>query len=258
MKESSKTLKIAVFTFLTVLLVMGVSPSVYTVKAQVDVTINILLSIGGTTDPAAGTQTYTSGQSATFSATPDSNYFFDYWTIVDPSATVTTNSTNPLTLTLTAGTYTIQPLFQPLNIAIQGGPPAPSPSSDAVVIVLAAVGGTTTPGPGTYMLTSATSLNLEATPLSGWQFDHWLIGGYPLSHGAYSFTDTPTDNPYNVNHGYGYTYSYQPVFSLVSSSSSATPTPKVPEFPSAVVVGVVIALIAVLLCSGIYSYGKRK
>jgi hypothetical protein len=257
MKESSKTLKIAVFTFLTVLLVMGVSPSVYTVKAQNDVTVNIFSSIGGTTDPGAGTQTYTSGQNATFSATADSGYFFAYWTIVDPSATVTVDSTNPLTLNLTAGTYTIQPSFQPFNIAIPALAPSPSPSV-AVVIVLAAVGGTVSPGPGTYTLSNAAALNLVATPLSGWKFDHWLIGGYPLSHGAYTFTDTPTNNPYNVNHGYGYTYSYQPVFSLVSSSSSATPTPTVPEISSAAMVGVVVALIVVLLGSGIYAYRKRK
>jgi hypothetical protein len=257
MKVSSKTLKIAVFTFLSVLLIISVSPSVCTVKAQNNVTVNLLSSIGGTTDPAAGTQTYTSGQNATFTATADAGYFFADWTVVDPSAAVTEYTDNPLTLNLTAGTYSIQPLFQALNIPFPAAVPSPNPSSEAVVIVLAAIGGTTSPGPGTYTLANAASVNLVATPLNGWKFDNWVIGGYPLNHGSYAFTDTPTNNPYNVNHGYGYTYSYQPVFSLVSSSSSTTPAPT-PEFSSVAVIGVIVALVAVLLGSGIYAYGKRK
>ena len=92
----------------------------------------------------------------------------------------------------------------------------------AIVVVLSAVGGTTSPAPGTYALENATSLQLTATPDSGWIFDHWVIGGYPLTHGAYSFTDTPTDNPYNVNHGYGNTYTYQPVFSPTSTTYTNT------------------------------------
>jgi List-Bact-rpt repeat protein len=258
MKISSKMLKSAVFAFLTVLLVIGIGPSLYTVKAQGDVTVNTLSSMGGTTIPGAGTQSLTSGQSASFVAMPDSGYFFAYWTIVDPSSNVTSNAANPLTLNLTAGTYSIQANFQPLNVQVLVAVPSPNPSSEAVVIVMSGIGGTTSPGPGTYTLANAASLNLVATPLSGWKFDHWVIGGYPLSHGAYSFTDTPTDNPYNVNHGYGYTYSYQPVFSLVSTSSSSSPTPTTPEFPSIAIIGVVIALIAVLLGTGLYAYGKRK
>ena len=252
-------LKIAVFTFLTVLLVMVVSPSVCTVKAQSDVTINILSAIGGTTSPTAGTQTYNSGQTATFTATADGADFFAYWTVQPPSGSVTENTDNPLTITLTAGTYNIQAVFQPLNVAIPAPAPSPNPSTQAVVIILSAVGGTTSPAPGTYTLANAASLQLTATALNGWVFDHWVIGGYPLTHGGYNFTDTPTDNPYNVNHGYGYTYSYQPVFSLTSSSPS-TPSvaPTTPEFSSAAILGVVITLIAVLLISGIYTQRKRK
>ena len=117
-------------------------------------------------------------------------------------------------------------------------------------MVLAGVGGTTSPAPGTYALANATSLDLTATPLSGWTFDHWVIGGYPLTHGTYSFTDTPTNNPYNVNHGYGYTYSYQPVFSPTSTTS----TP-VPEFSG--VAAIVIALALVSIAFGTYAYRQK-
>jgi hypothetical protein len=131
------------------------------------------------------------------------------------------------------------------------------PTSVAVVVVVSAEGGATNPGPGTYTLINATSLELTATPLSGWKFDNWVIGGYPRSSGVYSVTDTLTSNPYNVNYGYGYVYTYQPVFSLISSSS-ATPTPTTPEFSSASAILVAVALAAVLVISGAYAYRRRQ
>jgi len=257
LKISSKMMRIAVFTFLTVLLVMGVAPSVSTVKAQGTATVNILESLGGTSTPAPGTSTYADGTAVSLTATPDTGYVFGYWEI-SSSAGVNLTTDNPATLTVSDSLdYTVQPMFIPYNEpAFVPAIPLPPSSSEAIVIVLPSVGGTTSPGPGTYELANAASLELTATALSGWVFDNWVIGGYPLSHGAYSFTDTPTNNPYNVDHGYGYTYSYQPVFSLVSSSS--TPTPKVPEFPTPALIGIAIALIAVLVGSGVYAYGKRK
>ncbi len=258
MKISSKMLKTSVFTFLAILLVVGASPFLCTVKAQSTASVTIVSSIGGTTSPGPGTQLYSSGVSETVTATPDAGYFFDHWILLEPESGPTVYTDNPLTLSLPAGIYQLQPVFGIFNVTIPIALPGPAPvTTDAVVVVVYGVGGTTNPGPGTYLLANAASLNLMATPLSGWKFDHWVIGGYPMSHGSYSFTDTPTDNPYNVNHGYGNAYYYQPVFSLVSSSS-ATPTATTPEFSSAAVIGVVVALIAVLLASGLYAYGKRK
>lgn len=256
MKISSKMLKIAVFTFLAILLVVGAAPFLCTVKAQSTANVTILSSIGGTTSPGPGLQTYSNGASDTFTATPDGGYFFNHWILLNTATGTTDYNDNPLTVSLAAGTYTLQPVFEAFNVTIPIPVPAPPTTTDAVVIVLYGTGGTTTPGPGTYLLANAASLNLMATPLNGWKFDHWLIGGYPLTHGSYSFTDTPTDNPYNVNHGYGNTYSYQPVFSLVTSTSATpTPTPTVPELP---IVGVAVALVGVLVVSGVYAYGKRK
>lgn len=258
MLHSSKILKIAVFTFFVVLLVTGISPSISTVKAQGTATVNILASIGGTSSPAPGTYTYSDGTVVTLTATPElSTYVFSYWEI-SSSAGVNLTTTNPASLTVSDSlNYTVQPMFIPYNEpAFVSAVPSPPSSSIAVVIVLSSVGGTTSPGAGTYELANAASLELTATPLSGWVFDHWVIGGYPLSHGSYSFTDTPTNNPYNVNHGYGYTYSYQPVFSLVSTSVS--PTSTIPEVPSGAVIAVVIALVALLIGSGLYAHRKRK
>jgi hypothetical protein len=245
--------------FLILLLLAVALVSMNPVKAQGTATVNVLVSLGGSTTPS-GTSTYADGTVVTLNATPGSAYTFAYWEISSSSG-VNLTTDNPTTFMVSDSlTYTVQPVFQPINepVFVPAVPSAPT-SSIAVVIVLASVGGTTSPGAGTYELSNATSLTLTATPLSGWVFDNWVIGGYPLSHGGYSFTDTPTNNPYNVNHGYGYTYSYQPVFSLVSSSTS-TPTtvPTTPEFPSAGIIGVVAILIVVLLGSGIYEYRKRQ
>ena len=125
-------------------------------------------------------------------------------------------------------------------------------STSAIVSILASVGGTTSPAPGTYALADATSFNITAMPLSGWLFSHWVIYGPDLSHGGAPFTATPTDNPYNVNHGYGNKYSYQPVFTPVGST---TPTPTVPEFSGLATVIVAVAL--VVLAFGTYTF-KRK
>jgi hypothetical protein len=103
-----------------------------------------------------------------------------------------------------------------------------------------------------YAIANAANLQLTATAMSGYVFSHWVIGGYPLSHGAYSFTDTPSNNPYTVDHGYGYTYTYQPVFNAVSPATS--PTPVTPELSS---VAAAIALIAVALFAGIYKFKQR-
>jgi hypothetical protein len=189
-----------------------------------------------------------------FTATPLDSYVFLYW-IVFTSAGANTVTDNPATITVNGGvSYSIQAVFQPLNVNL---PPVITPiinaTNEAIVVVLAGVGGTTTPTPGIYAFVNDTVFNITAIPNSGWKFDHWVISGGPLTgHGGYSFTDTPTDNPYNVNHGYGYTYDYQPVFSPTSSTS---PTPTVSEFSTST--AIIIAVILVIVAFGTYAYTKR-
>lgn len=152
------------------------------------------------------------------------------------------------TVTVNGGvSYSIQAVFQPLNVNL---PPVITPiinaTNEAIVVVLAGV-------EGIYAFVNATVFNITAIPNSGWKFDHWVISGGPLTgHGGYSFTDTPTDNPYNVNHGYGYTYDYHPVFSPTSSTS---PTPTVSEFSTST--AIIIAAILVIVAFGTYAYTKR-
>jgi hypothetical protein len=247
MVKSKKFFALTLIISLTVLAtIAGV------LNAQTQATVNILASIGGTTDPAAGTTTYADGTSVTFTATPDSGSVFNNWIIATGEGTSTV-SENPITIPVVGGTtYDVQAVFSPL-LPPPGVTNLPTNmATAAIVVVLAGAGGTTTPIPGSYALADATQLNLTATALSGWQFSHWVIYGPNLSHGGYPYTATPTDNPYNVNHGYGNTYSYQPVFIPLETTE---PTPTVPEFSGIAVVGLAFALVAVAVGTIVY---KRK
>lgn len=139
----------------------------------------------------------------------------------------------------------------------------PDLSKAAIVVVLAANGGTTSPAPGTYALADATQLMLTATPLSGWQFSHWIISGQPMNHGIYSFTATPTDNPYTVDHGYGNQYAYQPVFTPIGSATP-TPTPSTGgtsgsgiSTETIIIIALVVVIIIILIAFGIYASRKK-
>jgi hypothetical protein len=241
--------KKAFFTLIvlaSLLLLIAFNPYVAHVKAQGTATVDMLTSLGGSTTPT-GTTTYPDGTVVTLTATEGSGFVFQYWTIVTSTETIL-SADNPYDLTVSdSTTYGIQATFLPINVA---EPPLPyynGTSGQAVVVLLAAIGGTTSPAAGTYAFTNAKAFSITATPASGWTFDHWLIGGYPLSHGAYSFTAMPTDNPYNVNHGYGYTYSYQPVFSPTT----------VPEI-SAVILPAILAIIFIVGELTTYTFRKRK
>jgi len=245
---------LTLIVLISMLFAVVINQNIPSVKAQGQTTVNVLSSIGGTTSPDAGNYTYTSGSSDTFTATPDDSDIFLYW-IVQSSAGANTITDNPTTITFTQDNYNIQAVFQPLNATL---PPIFAPSFNsanwAIVVVVAGLGGTTNPSPGVYAYANATTVNLTATPNSGWEFSHWVISGGPLTgHGAFPFTDTPTNNPYQVGHGYGYTYDYQPVFTPISSTSAS---PSVGEFSS--ITAIIIALILVTIAFGAYSYKKSK
>ncbi len=238
-----KTSKILVVILLTATLLMPIV-SLNLAKAQSQATVDMIASVGGTTVPSGDNNTYADGTVVTLTATAGNGFLFQYWAIVS-SAGGTQDLNNPTTLTVKGGeTYAVQAVFQPINFQ----PPATQTTSatNAIVVVLASVGGTTTPAAGIYAVADASQLKLTATPISGFKFDHWVIGGTPLNHGAYNFTGTPTDNPYTVDHGYGNTYTYQPVFS---------PTNAVPEFSSLATVAMALVLVAIAF--GTYAY-KRK
>jgi len=257
MLKPSKSLQVSALVLLSLaLLLAAINPNIITVKAQASATVDIISSVGGTTDPAAGTYTYADGTTVTLTANPGIAFNFTYWEIVTSAGGIL-DYNNPTTLTVnaTVGTYVIQVVFVPLEAPLSQAQLTTTSdlSTAAIVVVLAAAGGTTTPAAGTYALANAGSFNLTAVADSGWVFDHWVISGTPMNHGAYSYTATPTNNPYNVNHGYGNTYTYQPVFSPVSSTSS-TATP-INEFSSAA--AIIMVMILVIVSFGAYAYTKK-
>jgi len=265
--KTTKNLKIFALVLLTsALLLMTVTPNLPSVKAQANITVTVFTSVGGTTTPAAGNATYASGATVALAATPGTGFYCSNWVIVSAAGS-SGDYNNPTTFSASASTgYAVQAVFDPIEAIPTVAPEQPTTlptlvpdttvqpntSGDAIVVVVAGVGGSVSPAPGVYALASAATLQLTATASTGFTFSHWVIGGYPLSHGGYSFTDTPTQNPYDVEHGYGYTYSYQPVFNAITPVTSVTP---IPEFASAAALITVMALIIIAFAA--YGFAKK-
>jgi hypothetical protein len=245
----SKKSKVISFALLATLLMIAVQSA--GVNAQSQGSINMLSSIGGTTDPAPGTTSYNDGTTITLTATPDSGSVFQYW-IISTTAGSSTDSANPTTLPAIAGiTYDVQAVFQPIQAPVNASLPA-ALADAAIVVVLSSSGGTTSPAPGTYAFANATSLTLTAKPDQGWTFDHWVIAaptGSSLSHGPYPFNPIPNDNPYTVDHGYGGTYSYQAVFA---------PTSAIPEFSPNSAALIAFGLVIATIAFGLYAVKRKK
>ncbi len=219
MNISAKTSKIFVITLLSAILLLSISPIAI---AQGQGSVTLLDSLGGSTDPAAGpTVSYDAGTGVTLTATPLDGYVFVQWVIATATGSDVV-SDNPYTLTVAASTdYAVQPIFDVLQ-QVPGGVPVTDFKTAAIVVVLKGAGGTTNPPPGTYALANADKVDLTAIPDSGWKFSNWIITGDLGSISGHTFTPTPTDNPYNVDHGYASQFNYQPVFVPIGST---TPTP---------------------------------
>ena len=244
-------------------------PYLASVKAQNQATVNVLESIGGSTDPLPGTYSYSDGTEVTLTATPDQDLVFVTWLIsTDASNDTATPQDSPYTLTVTGGvTYTVSAVFallaQPL---ISPSPPTSAdPATYGYVSILSASGGRTQPAEGTYYFANVWRLKLTATPQSGWKFSHWVISGDTnTGHGGYPFTLTPTDNPYTFDCGLGYRYSYQPVFVPVTSTNppptNPPPTTAAGMSTETIIIIAVIVVIVVALVSAFagYSYSKRR
>ena len=261
---SKKSSKFVALTVLATLLLA--SAFMMSVNAQTQATVTMFDSVGGTTDPAPGTYQYNDGTVVTLTATPDASNVFQNWIISTPDATLNDPSATT-TITVAAGTtYTIQAIFQTVAL-LPNVPYAPfKAGTDAVIGILASAGGTVSPSPGLYYLTSATSFQLKATAASGWQFSHWVISGPNLSHGGYPYTATPTDNPYTVDHGYGNRYDYQAVFTPTgvteptpTGGATATPAPGMGGLSTDtwIIIALVIVIIIILIGFGVYAMRKK-
>jgi len=158
--------------------------------------VTVQLSANGTTTPSPGIYSYTSGNSAAFTATPNSGYKFSHWLVNG-----VTNTNNPLTQTITSDT-TITPVFTLI--------PPPPPPTTYTITIQSSPNGTTTPTAGTYNYAAGSSATLNATPNPGYRFDYWRVNGV-----------ANTTNPIAI--AINSDFAIIPVFSLLSFSAPPPP-----------------------------------
>lgn len=136
--------------------------------------LTILDSIGGSTNPPAGTYTYSNGTDVAVTATPDAYYVLDYWLLDDNNV----GSSNPIFVLMTAN-HTLQPVFARINYSLT---------------ISVTMGGTTDPEPGTYVYASGSNVSVAAIPNANFIFDHWELDGNNIG------TDNPIDIAVDSNH----------------------------------------------------------
>ena len=254
--------------------------------------IVILPSAGGTSDPAPGNYTYNSGDVFNMTAIADDGFQFSYWIIsgaytpghtnagvgyiTDPDTgaiiqlptPISTSAIDSLVVTnsqlnITCGfgyTYNYQAVFAPTSGTPSTTPApqtSPATSNQQGVIILASIGGTTSPAPGSYMYDSSSPLTLMATPNQDFTFHYWIVSGsytpghlsqpqyipgvtdqYPIvpSNIYYPTQDSLVfaANPATITCGYGYTYTYQAIFDPVNATTPTIPltTPSATQTPT--------------------------
>jgi hypothetical protein len=206
----------SILVLATMLLLVTFNLSGNLVKAQTSadsVTVIIPPSIGGTTNPAAGTYTYTTNDTQTLTAIPDSGYVFQYFIVSGDytsghTPAVPTNVTDPDTgevigvfpslpsspatgidnLVITANpilishgfgyTYTWQAVFASISSTSPTPPPSGQGSSTVTVVIEPTTGGTTNPASGTYTYTTTQpTQTLTATPSAGYVFKYFIVSG---------------------------------------------------------------------------------
>jgi hypothetical protein len=116
-----------------------------TTRAQTgtnSISLQVLDSLGGTTDPSPGTYTYDVGTQYTLTATPDQGFVFDHWVItgdIPGGAQALEDFDNPLTGNCGYGyTYQFQAVFTPEN-ALSATPATIAVEYVAIIVVVLAV-----------------------------------------------------------------------------------------------------------------------
>ena len=150
--KKAKSVAVISLLVLASLIILIVANAASTQAQSTDVTVLIDSSIGGSSDPGAGTTSYPAGSTITLTATPDSGFQFEYWVYqgpdlshYGPGQTDTTVPsvyyTNPMTFTCGSG-YTVewQPVFVPIGSAAVPSTSIPWVYIVAIAAIVAAVG----------------------------------------------------------------------------------------------------------------------
>jgi hypothetical protein len=244
------------------------SPPIPPPVTQESVIVVVASSIGGTTTPNSGAYNFDYGANITLQASPSSGFRFLYWIIhgnytpghnvpainypenaatdpqwaptFPPTSEATQDSlvvsTNPLKIICGYGyTYVYEPVFAPTTAL-----PA---TSNAIVTLLNSLGGNTNPRPGTYYYLNGSTVNIQATPDSGYDFQYWVAVGQDGN------PTTINENPMNINCGYGSAYSYQAMFVPTVSAKSSGGIPSGYLYATIVILAViaVIGVVAALV-----------
>jgi hypothetical protein len=116
-------------------------------------TLAITATVGGATNPAAGSHAYSYNTNVAVTATPSLGYYFDHWVLDSNNVTA-----NPISVTMDTD-HSLQAVFTLgciLSITVTGA-------------------GTTNPSPGTYTYPNNTAVPVAASPGTGYYFDHWVL-----------------------------------------------------------------------------------
>ena len=119
--------------------------------------LTITTTVGGTTDPAPGTYSYTVNSTVQVTAIPEANYLFDYWELDDANV----GSANPIEVLMDSD-HSIQAVFAQVTHQLT---------------ITSIEGGTTDPAPGTHTFVNGTVVLVTALPDVGYSFGYWRLEG---------------------------------------------------------------------------------
>jgi hypothetical protein len=148
---------------------VGSSHTLYAIFSLINHTLTVEASVGGTTNPVAGSYVHTNGSVVGVTATAGANYFFDHW-ILDG---LNVGSVNPTSVMMTSD-HTLRPVFSLINYTLT---------------ITTTAGGTTNPTPGTYTYGSGSSVPVTANPNVNYVLDYWELDSVNVG----------SANPYSVS-----------------------------------------------------------
>jgi methionine-rich copper-binding protein CopC len=138
----------------------------YSVAANFAVAMPYALTMAvagsGSTSPAVGPHTYTTGASVPITASPASGYYFSHWTA--PAGSFTNANSATTTFTMPAQDVTVTANFVE-------GPPFPPGQYTLTMAVTGS--GSTSPAVGPHTYAAGASVPITANPAGGYYFSHW-------------------------------------------------------------------------------------
>ena len=173
-------------------ILMHTNHTLHAVFTLLTYNLSISTTIGGTTNPAPGTYTYTNGTMVSVTAIPEANYIFDHWELDGTPV----GSTNPIEVIMTAN-HTLEAFFTQITYQLT---------------ISTTTGGTTNPTPGAHIYVNGTVVSVTAIPDINYRFEYWILDGMNVG------SDNPIAVVMDSNH------SLQVVFTQITYQLTITST----------------------------------